>query len=97
MSDPVRRLRSNIPTAENDALSYAVAMVIVPVLGGLLGAWIDGRLGTSPLFLLVLGGFGVACSFASAYYRYEARIARHDQGKPWNRRAGGGSAEGPRP
>ena len=97
MSDPVRRLRSNIPTASNDAFSYAVAMVIVPVLFGLLGSWIDGRLGTAPIFLLALGAFGVACSFASAYYRYETRIARHDEGKPWSRRSGGASAGGPRP
>jgi MFS family permease len=80
----VRRRRS-IPNASDDAFSYAVAMVIVPVLFGLLGSWIDGRLGTHPLFLLALGAFGVACSFASAYYRYEARISHHDEGKPWTR------------
>jgi len=86
--DPARRLRSNIPTASNDAFSYAVAMVLVPVLLGLLGAWIDSRLGTSPLCLLLFGAFGVACTFASAYYRYESKIARQDEGKPWNRRPG---------
>ncbi len=97
MSDPVRRLRSNIPTAENDAFSYAVAMVIVPVLFGLLGAWIDSRAGTAPLFLLVLAAFGAACSFTSAYYRYERRIARHDEGKPWARRSRGQADGGTRP
>lgn len=84
---PVRRLRASVPSASDDALSYAVAMVIVPVLAGLLGAWIDGRVGTHPLFLLLLGAFGVACSFTSAYYRYERRIARQDEDKPWARRA----------
>ena len=73
------------PTYENDAFAHAMAMVAVPVLFGLLGAWLDGLTGTRPLLLLVLGGFGVACSFASAYYRYERRIARHDEGKPWAR------------
>jgi hypothetical protein len=82
--DPVRRLQA-IPSASNDAFSYAVAMVLVPVLFGLAGAWIDGRTETRPLFLLLLGAFGVACSFASAYVRYEHRIARHDEGKPWAR------------
>ena len=80
----MRRLQA-IPSASNDAFSYAVAMVLVPVLLGLLGAWIDGRAGTRPLFLLLLGAFGAACSFASAYVRYEHRIARHDEGKPWAR------------
>ena len=80
----MQRLQS-IPSPSNDAFSYAVAMVLVPVLFGLLGAWIDGLAGTRPLFLLVLGAFGAACSFASAYVRYEHRIARHDQGKPWAR------------
>jgi hypothetical protein len=73
------------PTYENDAFAHAMAMVAVPVLFGLLGAWLDSVAGTRPLLLLVLGGFGVACSFASAYYRYERRIARHDEGKPWAR------------
>lgn len=81
----VRRQRS-IPNASDDAFSYAVAMVIVPVLFGFLGSWLDGRAGTHPLFLLLLGAFGVACSFTSAYYRYEARMSRHDHGKPWTRR-----------
>lgn len=70
-------------------------MVIVPVLFGLLGSWIDGRIGTHPLFLLALGAFGAACSFVSAYYRYEARMSRHDQGKPWTRRRGAAETRGP--
>ncbi len=80
----MRRLQA-IPSASNDAFSYAVAMVLVPVLFGLFGAWIDGRVGTRPLFLLTLGALGAACSFASAYVRYEHRVARHDEGKPWAR------------
>ena len=85
MSLRVRRRPRSVPNASDDAFSYAVAMVIVPVLFGFLGSWLDGRLGTHPLFLLALAAFGVACSFASAYYRYEARMARHDAGKPWTR------------
>jgi len=68
-----------------------MAMVAVPVLFGLAGAWIDGRLGTRPVFLLVLAGFGIACSFATAWYRYERKIAQHEAGKPWARDAGGGT------
>jgi positive regulator of sigma E activity len=78
----------SVPTYENDALAHAMALVAVPLLLGLLGAWLDGLAGTRPVLLLALGAFGVACSFASAFYRYEAKIARNDEGKPWTRRAG---------
>ena len=86
-----RRRRLAYPTYDNDALAHAMALVAVPVLFGLLGAWLDSLLGTRPVLLLVLGGFGVACSFASAYYRYEAKIARNDEGKPWARKPRRGS------
>ncbi len=76
------------PGSNDDALSYAVAMVIEIVVFGVLGAWIDSRTGTRPLFLLVLGAVGVLGAFASAYYRYERRMADHDSGKPWTRRGG---------
>ncbi len=80
--------RKRLPAAgsNNDAFSHAVSMVAVPVLLGVLGAWIDARGHTRPLFLILLGALGVVGSFVSAYYRYEERMARHDAGKPWTRR-----------
>ena len=80
------------PSADDDALSRAMAMVAVPALFGLAGAWIDGRIGTGPVFLLVLAGFGLACSFASVWYRYERKMAEHDAGKPWARGSRKGTA-----
>jgi hypothetical protein len=62
-----------------------MAMVAVPVLLGLLGHWLDGRLGTGPGLVIGLAALGLVGAFLSAYYRYEERIARHDAGKPWNR------------
>lgn len=76
------------PGSNDDALSYAVAMVIEIVVFGVLGAWIDSLAGTRPLFLLALGALGMLGAFASAYYRYERRMAVHDSGKPWTRRRG---------
>lgn len=73
------------PSADDDAISLAMAMVALPVVLGLLGWWIDGLLGTGPAFLIALASFGVVSSFASAWYRYERRIAEHDEGKPWAR------------
>jgi positive regulator of sigma E activity len=73
------------PSAENDALSHGMAMVAVPVLFGFLGYLLDGQLGTGWIFVVLFAAFGVTCSFGSAYYRYERRIAEHDEGKPWTR------------
>jgi F0F1-type ATP synthase assembly protein I len=74
------------PDPQTDAISHAMAMVAVPVVFGAVGWWIDSRIGTSPVLLLALAAFGIAGSFLSAFYRYEARIARLDEGKPWTRR-----------
>jgi len=89
VTDRERRLamrRKAIPTADNDAFAHAGAMVLVPVLLGLLGSVIDHALGTGWVFTALLATLGVIGSFASAYYRYEARMAEHDKGKPWTRR-----------
>jgi Putative F0F1-ATPase subunit Ca2+/Mg2+ transporter len=77
----------NPPAARDDVLSHGMSLIAAPVLFGLLGSWLDGLLGTGPVLLVVLAAFGVACSFGSAYYRYEYRMAKHDEGKPWNRRS----------
>ncbi len=57
-----------------------------PVLFGLLGAFLDSKLGTSPLFLLVLGLFGVLAASVTAFYEFRGRMERLDEGKPWARR-----------
>ncbi|HUV10538.1 MAG TPA: AtpZ/AtpI family protein [Acidimicrobiia bacterium] len=79
-----RRFRG-VPTADDDAISLAMSLVAVPTVLGVLGWWLDGLTGTGPALLLAFAAFGVACSFAGAYYRYESKIARHETGKPWTR------------
>ncbi len=69
-----------------DGLTQALSLVVGPLLFGLLGAFLDAKLGTQPLFLLVLGLFGLLAAVTTAYYEYRARVARHDEGKPWTRR-----------
>jgi F0F1-type ATP synthase assembly protein I len=71
-----------------DGLTQALTLVVGPVLFGLLGAFIDSLLGTSPLFLIAFGLFGVLAAAVTAYYEYQGRIQRHDEGKPWARRTG---------
>jgi positive regulator of sigma E activity len=70
----------------DDPLAHAVAMVIAPVLTGLLGAWLDSRFGTKPILMIAFAAFAVVGGFISAYYRYEHRMAEHDRDKPWARR-----------
>ena len=43
---------------------YAAAAILLPTLGG---AWLDGRLGASPLFLLTGLLLGLAAAFYGAY------------------------------
>jgi hypothetical protein len=85
VTDRERRLA--MPTSQNDALAHGAAMVLFPLVLGLLGHWLDGLAGTGWVITAVLVTFGVVGAFASAYYRYEARMAQHDEGKPWTRRA----------
>ena len=49
----------------------------------LLGLWIDGRVGTRPLFTVVLALFAVIGLSVRAYYTYKAQVARDEEGKPW--------------
>ena len=69
-----------------DGLSQAIDMIGPPVILGLLGWFLDGRLGTSPAFLVGLAVLGVAGVFVRTFYEFQARAARHDEGKPWARR-----------
>jgi hypothetical protein len=85
VTDRYRRLA--MPTSQNDAFAHAATMVVFPLLLGLLGTVIDHALGTQWVFAAVLATVGVIGAFASAYYRYQARIAQCDAGKPWTRRA----------
>lgn len=76
-----------MPSSQNDAMSHGAAMVVTPLIMGLFGAWLDRQLGTGWVFAAVLATLGVIGAFVSAYYRYEARMAEYDAGKPWSRRA----------
>jgi F0F1-type ATP synthase assembly protein I len=70
----------------DDGLSQALSLVVGPVLFAFVGFLVDRALGTGPVFLLVLGLFGFLGSVVALYYRYQAAVARDDEGKPWNRR-----------
>ena len=77
-----------VPAKNEDPLAHALALVAFPTFLGAVGALLDSLLGTGPILLLVLAVGGVVASFASAFYRYDRKIARHETGKPWTRRSG---------
>ena len=59
-----------------DALSAAFEMIVTPAIFGLLGWFIDSRLGTFPLFTLVLAGLVFAYEVWKLYTRYSAEMDR---------------------
>jgi len=67
----------------NDALSRAIEFAGTTLVFVLLGLWIDSRVGTKPLFTVVLGLLAVIGLGLIAYYRYQDQIAREEEGKPW--------------
>jgi F0F1-type ATP synthase assembly protein I len=67
-------------------LSQAIAMVGTAAVLCLAGAGLDSLAGTGPILLIVFTVFGGASIFASAYYRYVARIRIEEASKPWARR-----------
>ncbi len=71
----------------SNALSHAFELVATTVLFVLLGLWIDGRVGTRPLFTVVLGLLAVIGLGVRAYYTYTAQIERDEEGKPWLRKS----------
>ncbi len=67
-------------------MAAAMEFVVSPALLGLLGWLLDGRLGTRPCFTVALALLGIVGVSVSHYFRYMARVAREDEGKPWTRR-----------
>ena len=62
-------------------LSQVGIMMVVPIIGGLfIGKWLDGWLGTSPLFLLICVLTGAASSFVSLY-KFTMAAGRKDKRK----------------
>jgi F0F1-type ATP synthase assembly protein I len=68
-----------------NALAQAVEFVATPVLFLLAGLWLDGRVGTKPVFMLAFFLLALVGVSVSAYYRYVAAMEKEEEGKPWKR------------
>ena len=55
--------------------SGSFELALAPVLMGLLGYWIDNRLGTVPMLTIVFAMLGVAGAVIKTYYVYRADMA----------------------
>jgi F0F1-type ATP synthase assembly protein I len=68
-----------------EAFTSGLELVVPTVVFTLLGLWADSAWGTTPLFLILGFVLGAVGTFASQYYRYQARSEINDEGKPWAR------------
>lgn len=57
-----------------DGLSRSLELIVTPALVGGIGFGLDRVLGTTPLFTIVLGVFGLVGTFLSFWYRYDREM-----------------------
>ena len=69
-----------------EAMAQAFEFAVIPVLFGLFGLWLDGRLGTRPWLTVALLVVGIVGVVARLLYAYKARVETEEEGKPWTRR-----------
>jgi F0F1-type ATP synthase assembly protein I len=67
----------------SSAFQQAFEIVATLVFFVLLGLWIDGRIGTRPLFTVTLALFAVVGISLRTYFAYKAQVERDEEGKPW--------------
>lgn len=69
-----------------DGLASAVEMAVTPIIFTLIGLWIDGRLGTTPVFAVALALFAMIGSFVKAYYVYVYKSQQEEAKRKWPQR-----------
>jgi F0F1-type ATP synthase assembly protein I len=68
-----------------NAMGQAVEFVGAPLILLFVGAWLDHRLGTRPVFMIGLFLVALAGVSIGAYYRYTNAMDKEEEGKPWKR------------
>jgi len=80
-----RNDRKELHQGFGNAMELAVELVGTPFIFGFLGWLLDRWLGTAPLFLVVLGLFGIVGMGLKTYYEYAEKMRQHEEGAPWTR------------
>jgi putative F0F1-ATPase subunit (Ca2+/Mg2+ transporter) len=69
-----QRAKRDLYSGFGNSLSRAFEIALIPLIFAVPGWGLDHWLGTSPVFALVFGGFGLAGVAARSYYEYAARM-----------------------
>jgi len=68
-----------------NALGLAVELAGTPVLFGFAGWWLDHRLGTGHLLVIVLSLFALIGLAVRSYFTYSHQMEEHEAKGPWRR------------
>jgi F0F1-type ATP synthase assembly protein I len=82
------RDRQDLNNGFGNALSRAVELTTAPVIFGFLGYLLDGRLGTRPLFMIVLFLFAFCYLSWKHFSRYGAQMEKAQREAITGRREG---------
>ena len=74
MAEGPERSRGEVSKGFDDGLSKAFELALTPAVLGVGGWLLDTRIGTTPLFTLVLSLLGVIGTSLSLWYRYDAAM-----------------------
>jgi len=68
-----------------NSLVLAFEFAATPLLFGLIGHFVDGRLGTGPWLTIILVVFALTGLTVRIYYGYVAAMEEHEAAAPWKR------------
>ncbi len=77
--------RRELYSGFGNSLTWAVEFAATPALFGLIGHFLDSRLGTNPWLTIALVLFAVAGLVVRAYYGYVAAMDEHAANAPWRK------------
>jgi hypothetical protein len=70
--------RRELNNGFGDSLAKAIELVATPAIFGLLGHLLDGRLGTTPLFMLLFAAITFGYLVWKTWGSYERRMQEHE-------------------
>jgi F0F1-type ATP synthase assembly protein I len=71
--------RGTLPKAYDVALRWGLTLTVSVLIGFFAGRWADGKLNTTPLFMLIGLFWGIGGSFASLYFQLKKMQEKEDK------------------